>query len=420
VSILTGAIRFAPNEHISIKNQLRYGSYDQSYRITEPSVGPVIDPDTPLTDVTATRTERGGIVHQTFLDDQLTATARFATFGLQHTLVGGFEVGRQVSTPNVLKFTGVPSTDLIDPVYQYFTGTGVPSSSVHFTAFTQALFVTDTIHVANNWDVNAAARLDRFDAHYERTVPSALGLEHLDVIPSWRGAVVYRPKSDVNVYAMYGTSFDPSAEGLSLSASTAALAPERSHTVEVGAKWDPTQYVLASAAVFRTVMSNLREASPVDPTFQILAGTARSEGVELSLQGYILPRWIALAGYTYLDASILRSPNGDYGSQLQNAPRHNLRLFSAYDVLANLTVGATEQFTASRVPGTVVDPNGYRQQVPGYWLTSLLARYKLADRVNLQLNLDNIANRRFYDGLDDNHVNVGAGRAARLSLVWER
>ncbi len=58
--------------------------------------------------------------------------------------------------------------------------------------------------------------------------------------------------------------------------------------------------------------------------------------------------------------------------------------------------------------------------VPGYWETSALARYKIAPRIGLQLNVDNITNRRFYDGLDDNHVNISAARVARLSLIVQR
>jgi catecholate siderophore receptor len=205
-----------------------------------------------------------------------------------------------------------------------------------------------------------------------------------------------------------------------LSASTADLAPERSHTVETGVKWDPNKYLLLSGALFRTVMSNLREASPTDPTIQILAGTARSQGFELQAQGYVTRDWLVLAGFTYLDTSILSSPNGDRGSQLQNAPRDNLRLFSAYDLSGKLTIGGGVNYSSSRVPGTVVDANGFRQEVPGYWSTSALARYRIANRINLQLNVDNITNRRFYDGLDNNHVNVSPGRSALLSLIVEK
>jgi catecholate siderophore receptor len=421
VNLLTASLRSQLAENIVLRNQIRYGVYDQSYRETEPGVGPIVAPGTPLSTITVTRTERGGRAHQTFLDDQLSFTATFETFGVKHTLAAGAEAGRQVSTPTVLKFTGVPSTNLIAPDEdQVFSGTSTPSSIVRFVANTEALYATDTLVLGEHWELNGAARLDRFDADYRNEVPSLVTLDHTDLIPSWRGAVIYKPMPSVSVYGMYGTSFDPSAEGLSLSASTADLAPERSHTVETGIKWDPNDYLLLSGAMFRTVMSNLREASPTDPTVQILAGTARSQGLELQAQGYVTRGWLVLAGYTYLDASILSSPDGDRGSRLQNAPRDNLRIFSTYDLSSKLTVGGGVDYSSSRVPGTVVDRNGFRQEAPGYWTTSALARYRIASRINLQLNVDNIANKRFYDGLDDNHLNVSAGRSIRLSLIVQK
>jgi catecholate siderophore receptor len=421
VNLLTASLRSQLADNVSVRNQIRYGVYDQSYRDAEPGVRPIIAPGTPLSTVTVTRTERGGSAHQTFLDDQLTSLVTFETFGVKHSLVAGAEAGRQVSDPTVLQFSGVPSTNLITPdENQAFAGTSTPRSIVHFVATTQALFATDTLRFGEYWQLNAAARVDRFDADYRNEVPAPASLEHTDVVPSWRGAVIYKPISNISTYAMYGTSFDPSAEGLSLSGSTASLAPERSHTVETGVKWDPNASVLLSCALFRTVMSNLREASPVDPTLQILAGTARSQGVELQAQGYLKRGWLVLAGFTYMDASILSSPDGDRGSQLQNAPRDNLRVFSAYDLTARLTLGGSVDYSSSRVPGTVVDGNGFRQQVPGYWTASALARYRVASRLNLQVNVDNIANKRFYDGLDDNHVNVSAGRSARLSVIVDK
>jgi len=421
VNVLTAALRSALTEHFSLKNQARYAVYNQSYRDVEPGVGPVIAPGTPLTEVTVTRTGRGGRAHQTVLDDQLTLTTTFDTFSVSHTAVVGFEASRQTSDPTVLRFAGLPATNLLTPEEnQVFSGSYKPSSSVRFVANTQALFATDALQLSRHWQLDGAARVDRFAADYNNALPKPISFEHTDVKPSWRGAVVYKPAAAVSLYGMYGTSFDPSAEGLSLSAATAALAPERSHTTETGVKWVPNEHLLLTGAAFRTVMVNLREPSPTDPTVQILAGTARSQGAEVQAQGYVTQDWLVLAGFTYLDASILSSPSADRGSRLQNAPRDNLRLFSTYDFTNRLTIGGSVNYTSSRVPGTLVDPNGFRQEVPGYWSASALARYRVASRFALQLNVDNLTNRRFYDGLDDNHVNVSAGRSAVLGLIMNR
>jgi catecholate siderophore receptor len=421
VNVITAALQSQLTPGLSLRNQLRYGVYDQSYRDVEPGIKPILASGTSLSAITVTRTGRGGRAHQKVLDDQLNLTSRFHTFGIAHTWVVGAEASRQTSDPTVLKFSGVPGTNLITPdENQAFSGTSAPTTIASFVANTQALYTTDTLQFGSHWELNVAARVDRFAADYQDQLPSPVRFQHTDIAPSWRGAAIYEPMPNVSVYGMYGTSFDPSAEGSSLSASTQALAPERSHTVEAGVKWDPNELLLLSGALFRTVMVNLREPSPIDSSLQILAGTARSQGVELQAQGYATSGWLVLAGFTYMDASILSSPAGDRGSQLQNAPRESLRLFSTFDLTSRLTVGGGLIYSSGRVPGTVVDPNGFRQEVPGYWSTSALMRYRVASRMNLQLNVDNIADRRYYDGLDDNHVNVSAGRSAVLSLIAER
>jgi outer membrane receptor for monomeric catechols len=60
--------------------------------------------------------------------------------------------------------------------------------------------------------------------------------EHTDTIASPRASIVFKPIDIVSLYASYGTSYDPSAENLSLSAKTASLGPEKDKTFEVGAK----------------------------------------------------------------------------------------------------------------------------------------------------------------------------------------
>ena len=133
-------------------------------------------------------------------------------------------------------------------------------------------------------------------------------------------------------------------------------------------------------------------------------------------QGHVTRRWRVLAGYTYLDAQIIASPDADLRQPLQNAPRNSVRLFSAYDLTPALTLGGSVNTSSGRAPSSFADANGYFQRVPGFTTVSALARYQLRPGVALQLNLQNLLDARYYDGLDDNHVNVGAGRSVHMTL----
>ncbi len=421
VDIATAELTHRVSDAWSFHDQLRYAAYSRSYRVTDPVLNPVFAPGVALAGLNVTRTLRGGHSDESFLEDEADVTGRFQALGVQHNLVAGVQIGRQTSNPTVLSFSGVPGTNLIAPVNDVdFTGTSKPKTIVRFSADTAAVFVGDSVQIGERWQVDAAARLDRFAADVRNQLPTPSELKHTDELPSWRGAVVYRPTPQARLYALYGTSFDPMAENLSLSAATAGLSPERSHTAEVGAKVSVGPSLLLSAAVFRTVKVNAREPSPRDPTVSILAGTLRAEGFELLAQGRLTARWLVSGGYTYLDTAVLSSPNNDAGQRLQNAPRHNFRLFSAYDVTPRLTVGGAVEASSDRAPASVPDGNGFRQEVPGYWLASALVRWRVNPNVSVQLNADNLFDKRFYDGLDDNHVNVGAGRAVHATLILER
>jgi catecholate siderophore receptor len=405
----------------SFNDQFRYAWYSRSFRATEPGVGPIIPAGTPLDSVTVTRTVRGLSSTESFLEDQADLSGVFKLWGVTHKLVIGGEVGRQTSDPTTFSYSGVPGANLVSPdETANFSGTTKTKSIVAFSADTAGAFVGDTLEFGRAFEVEGAARLDRFAASYSNAIPTPKRLDHADVEPSFRVAFVYKPAPAARLYLMWGTSFDPSAENLSLSASTADLAPERTQTVEAGAKWELNRSLLLSADVFRTVQRNYRETSPIDPSLTTIAGTARGQGFELLAQGRVTPRWLVLGGYTYLDAKIISSPDADIGRPLQDAPRDSLRLFSTYDLTRALTVGGGLNYSSSRVPSSLPDPNGFWQQVPGYTTISAVARYQLRPNLSLQLNIDNLLDARYYDGADDNHINVGAGRSVHLTLAFRQ
>jgi catecholate siderophore receptor len=417
--IATASLRHDFGDGWVLSDQLRIAGYGRGYRITEPTINGVEAPGTLLSSITVARTVRGGSSREGIVEDQADLTGSFQTWGLKHSLAVSAQIGQQTSDPTVLGFSGVPGTNLIAPdETMLFSGTSKPKSIVRFTADTAAASLGDSISIGTRWEVDGSVRIDRFAANYQNAVPTPIALQHTDVQPSYRAALLYALTPDAHAYVMWGTSFDPSAESLSLSASTADLAPERNQTIETGLKWTPVPALLLSGALFRTIQFNSREPSPVDPTLTILAGTARSEGLELLAQGRVTQRWLVLAGYTYLDAKIIASPNNDVDQPLQDAPRNNLRLFSAYDLTSNLTIGGGLDYSSSRVPASVPDSNGFRQEAPGYTTLSALIRYRLTPHLSLQINADNLLNAHYYDGLDDNHVNVGAGRSVHFTLAF--
>ena len=121
-----------------------------------------------------------------------------------------------------------------------------------------------------------------------RRRPGSAQFSRVDQQPSCRAAFVYKPVNYGSIYFDYGTSFNPSAETLALSAGTADLSPEKNRTYEVGTKWDlPSKRLSVDAAVFQTTKVNARETSPTNPLLVVLAGTQRVNGFQVAVTGRI-------------------------------------------------------------------------------------------------------------------------------------
>ena len=68
-------------------------------------------------------------------------------------------------------------------------------------------------------------------------------------------------------------------------------------------------------------------------------------------------------------------------------------------------------------PASAASPSCAR--CPGIGSFSAMAKYPLSDHVDLQLNLTNLTDNRFYDQIHPAHVVPGPGRTALLSLTYK-
>jgi catecholate siderophore receptor len=243
-------------------------------------------------------------------------------------------------------------------------------------------------------------------------------------MPTWRAAAVYKPLSFGSLYFDAGTSFNPSAETLSLSAGTANLAPEKNRTYEFGTKWSLRQNRLtANAAWFRTTKYNAREADPTNSLLYVLAGTERVSGVQVDVRGRLTSRWEMLGSYAYLDSRVAGSEYypAAVGFPLANVPKNTVAYWSVFHMPKHFEFGAGANYESSRTASSTVplDPTtGQLKQVPGYWVFNAMAGHPLGEHVDLQINAYNLADRYYYDQIHPAHIVPGAGRSALLDLKF--
>jgi len=415
--------------HFTVRNQSRYARYDRDVRITEPqailttTAGVTPTLKTPLANIVINRNELMSNSIEGFLANQTDLTARFQTGFIRHDAAAGFEVDREDSDPFRLRFTNVPTTSLLNPdPTQPFSGAGVPNSNVHARSNTVAGYLSENMKMGRHWVLSGSIRLDRFNTHYTQSVAPAVAFNRLDLMASWHGAIVYKPIAAASIYASAGTSFNPSAESLSLSATTANLPPEKNRTVESGVKWDFAHPGLSvRAAVFNTDKYNAREPDPNNALLNVLSGGQRARGVETAMNGHINNRWDAQMSYAYLDSEVVssRAFPAAIGARLANVPRHTFNFWQTFRLPYRTTFGAGGNFVGTRTASSTVpfDPiTGLVKQAPSYWVFNVMAERPLTEHITLHANIYNLADRYYYDQLHPGHIVLGPGRSALIGV----
>jgi catecholate siderophore receptor len=413
------------NSHITVRNQLRYANYVRNVQITEPQI---LNPSlsVPLSALTINRNQLAAYSDETYFTDQLDLSANFQTGVFSHNVVSGVEIGRETSDPTRPKYTNVPTTSLLNPNEdQFFTGTATINTIVHTTANTVGTYLIDTVKFAKKFEMTGGVRWDRFNAHYTQQVAPASAFNQLNEKPTWRTGLVYHPVSIGSVYFTASTSFNPSAEQLSLSAGTANLPPEQNRNFEFGTKWELLNGKLSlRSALFQTTKLNAREADPTNSLLNVLAGNQRVKGVEFTANGHITSRWEMLASYAYLDSKVISSfyYPASVGAQLANVPANTFNFWSTYRLPKHWEVGAGGNFVDSRTASSTVplDPTtGLVKQVPSYWVFNVMASHPINEHISIQANVYNIANRYYYDELHPAHIVLGPGRSALIGFKFK-
>jgi catecholate siderophore receptor len=401
--------------------------------------------------------------------NQTEVTARFKTFGIRNALVAGVEGGQEISNPIRTSYTlnninTVPSASLLNPnTQQPFGGTGYITSIVHTKSKSVGLYFVDTLKLGRYFDLSGGVRWDRFDTGYNLyqptpptggTVTAAVPpINRIDQQPSYRAAFVYKPSSHGSIYFDYGTSFNPAAESLSLSVGlvNGSAAPEENQTYEVGSKWNfLNERLLLEGAWFRTEKDNARETDPTNSNNIVAAGNQLVKGVQFSVVGRLPEGMDIVAGYAYLDSEVIYSKffPTSVGYPLANVPKQTFNLFVTHRLPWRLNAGLGGNYVASRTASSTVPfiPTSYgpaqtfaagtapcgatattcyqvlstaMKQVPGYWVFNAMLRRPVTDRLELQANVYNLANRFYIDLPHPSHLVPGAGLSALIGVNFK-
>jgi len=409
--VSTFVLRYDASAAFSLRNLSRFGRTRRDSVITAPRFASPGGTD-------LNRQLQSRDQNDTIAANQTDVTAHLGDGRMRHSIAAGVEIANETSKNHLRTGPPAPLADLFAPVVDApYAGPIVRTGAVNQgRAKSLAGYLFDTVQV-ERIEVTGGVRVDRFDVDYTAKDADGEMTERgrNDVMVSYRAGVVYKLRPNGSLYAGAGTSFNPSAEGLSLSASTVGLEPEKTRNFEIGTKWDLSSPRLSmSASLFRTEKTNARTpgVNPGDPA-TVLQGEQRVDGVEVGLSGRLTPGWQAFAAFSYMDSEVvLTNAANQEGNDLGLVPRASLNLWTTVALPLGLSVGAGVQYMDNVFRNTQ-----NVRSAPGYWLLSATASREINQKLTLRLNLSNLADRNYIDRVGGGHFIPGAGRAVVVTAA---
>lgn len=421
---------------------------------------------------TISRRALSRIVDTDGYSDQLALKGKFNTGALKHSFNTGAEWSYQQSNQGVYTFTdasGTTSTvhntscpvsnalsngwctSVDNPMNGAFTDTlGSIKNQYTTRSRTVSLYALDSIEFNPQWLLNLGVRWDKFETerkynkniyktvggtngNYSNDVSIAAGqkFENDSDYFSYQAGLVYKPTENGSIYASFATSANPvgvdqgdGADALSTSSQQANdLSPEKARTFEVGTKWDLfNNRANLTAAIFRTEKQNTRIA--IDANTTTNAGESKVDGFEVGFNGKVTDKWEVSAGYSYLDSELTKAAYNavaQEGKPLPFVAKNSATLWSTYRVLPKLTLGAGAEyrdkvFTNTNTGTTMLED----KYLPTYTIYNAMAKYDVNKNVNLQLNINNISDKRYFTSAHPAHYAFeGNGRNAVLAINFK-
>ncbi|MFT0695916.1 TonB-dependent receptor [Acinetobacter bereziniae] len=434
------------NDNLTITNTAVYNKSTNDYLWTQPddSKGNVLNDK-------VWRRINSRITDTDIFTDQLALTGKFNTGAIKHKFNVGAEYSDQKSdkgsyTTTYPGYTGTTTggfnsdckindawcTSLTNPnSKEEWLGSAVANrNTTTTTTKVTSVYLLDNIEFNPQWLLDLGVRWDKFDTE-QVTNATGAKLENNKDFFTYQAGLTYKPMKNGSIYASYATSANPvgvdGGDGSeAIGQAYMDLKPEEARTYELGTKWDFLDERLnLTAAVFRTEKQNTR--IQLDAGTYTNGGESKVDGIELTATGKITDKWDITAGYSYLDsemtnpgpsctrAGVCTFPNPAKGKQLPNVPKNSATLWTTYQVLPQLNLGVGA-IAMDKVYGDAANT----KFVPGYVRYDAMARYNVNKNVDLQLNLNNLSDKRYFTKAYASHYATEAeGRNAVLSINFK-
>ena len=407
------------NDDWSINGTLQFADYDKLYQNFYPA-GYDAETDLVTIDNYIDPTQRENLILQ------INAVGNVMTGDVEHTILMGAEYGNQdtANKRDELRFNGsdkftIPLNSIfVAPPIEEQRNTRDRASDVTFTS----VFFQDEAQITDWLILVAGLRYDSFDIDVtdnvalQNNVQGLFGRKETEMSP--RLGAIYKPDENLSLYVSYSKSFLPRSgdQFLTLNLTSEALAPEEFLNKEIGVKWNPTDTLAVTAAIFEIERENGSVVDPTNPEQSLLTGTETS-GFEVQVVGNLTEQWQINAGYSHLDAEEMgRVSDGVVSNRtLSQVPENMLSLWNNYEFSEKLSLGLgfvyqSEQFAS--LSNTV--------ELPSFTRVDVAAYYQVNEKTSVQFNIENLLDEEYFSAAhNDNNITVAEPVNARVSVSYK-
>ena len=339
-----------------------------------------------------------GLTHVKTRNYDLFANLPVQVAGRTHRLLVGASHSENKSFDNNFGYGPSYQANLLTPNYaQAYPDIQLPGYTAITTRTEKALYGQAQISVADSVKLLAGGRLSWADAVTRSTSTGAVTSvadPGRQFVPSV--AVLWDFHPQYTAYAGYSETFVVQSQ---LDAAKKLLEPRTGKQVEVGVKGEFLDKRLqAHAAIFRIIDENRAMADPNVANASIAAGKVRSQGFEAEVSGQPQPGWDVVAGYAYNDTLYLRAPVAQVGQIFSPVtPRHSVNLFTRYAFTSPALRGFSIGGGLSYRSDFFAQSGALRITSGDYVLASAQVGYQINDQLALNLSVDNLFDKTYYE-----------------------
>ncbi|MFB4342305.1 TonB-dependent siderophore receptor [Pantoea sp. CS_6] len=343
-------------------------------------------------------------------------------FGMAHALVFGtdYEMNQtyrahQYQGKNDRRFNYLnPTYDLLSPVTDSTTENTANANNLN-RIHSRSVYLKDSISLTPDWIAVIGGRYQHYEQRASKgfnPVVETLNDEGNTFLPQI--GLIYKITPDVSLYASMSKSFTPSTD---VDDEGNVSKPEQGTTWEVGSKWQLSPRLFASLALYR--IDEKRMTLNINGTNRPI-NKARSQGVEVELNGEVVQNWDVSASYSYDNAEIVddRINPANNGNRLQNAPEQSGALYLSHNLIVSNVPGDFRVGGGARYVGSRAGDPDNSFTLPDYVVADSFIAWNnalLGKKTQIRLNLNNLFNQHYYTSSGGN-LRVREGETRNLMV----